>query len=112
MKARRIEKLLVTNSDGKLTGLLTLKDTEQAVLNPTACKDELGRLRVAAASTVGDSGFERSEALIDAGVDIVVIDTAHGHSEGVSLAVERIKRLSNSIQVIAGNVATAEATKA
>ena len=112
MKARRIEKLLVTNSDGKLTGLLTLKDTEQAVLNPTACKDELGRLRVAAASTVGDAGFERSEALIDAGVDIVVIDTAHGHSEGVSLAVERIKRLSNSIQVIAGNVATAEATKA
>ena len=112
MKARRIEKLLVTNSDGKLTGLLTLKDTEQAVLNPTACKDELGRLRVAAASTVGDAGFERSEALIDAGVDIVVIDTAHGHSEGVSLAVERIKRLSNSIQVIAGNVATTEATKA
>ena len=112
MKARRIEKLLVTNSDGKLTGLLTLKDTEQAVLNPTACKDELGRLRVAAASTVGDAGFERSEALIDSGVDIVVIDTAHGHSEGVSLAVERIKRLSNSIQVIAGNVATAEATKA
>ena len=112
MKARRIEKLLVTNSEGKLTGLLTLKDTEQAVLNPTACKDELGRLRVAAASTVGDAGFERSEALIDAGVDIVVIDTAHGHSEGVSLAVERIKRLSNSIQVIAGNVATAEATKA
>ena len=112
MKARRIEKLLVTNSDGKLTGLLTLKDTEQAVLNPTACKDELGRLRVAAASTVGDAGFERSEALIDAGVDIVVIDTAHGHSEGVSLAVERIKRLSNSIQVIAGNVATAGATKA
>ena len=112
MKARRIEKLLVTNSDGKLTGLLTLKDTEQAVLNPTACKDELGRLRVAAASTVGDAGFERSEALIDAGVDIVVIDTAHGHSEGVSLAVERIKWLSNSIQVIAGNVATAEATKA
>lgn len=112
MKARRIEKLLVTNSDGKLTGLLTLKDTEQAVLNPTACKDELGRLRVAAASTVGEAGFERSEALIDAGVDIVVIDTAHGHSEGVSLAVKRIKRLSNSIQVIAGNVATAEATKA
>ena len=112
MKARRIEKLLVTNSDGKLTGLLTLKDTEQTVLNPTACKDELGRLRVAAASTVGDAGFERSEALIDSGVDIVVIDTAHGHSEGVSLAVERIKRLSNSIQVIAGNVATAEATKA
>ena len=95
-----------------MTGLLTLKDTEQSVLNPTACKDELGRLRVAAASTVGDAGFERSEALIDAGVDMVVIDTAHGHSEGVAHAVERIKKLSNTVQVVAGNVATAEATKA
>jgi IMP dehydrogenase len=112
MKKRRIEKLLITDGDGKLTGLLTLKDTEQAVLNPTACKDELGRLRVAAASTVGDEGFERSKALIDSGVDLVVIDTAHGHSEGVSIAVERIKKLSNSTQVVAGNVATAEATKA
>lgn len=112
MKARRIEKLLVTDATGKLTGLLTLKDTEQAVLNPTACKDGLGRLRVAAASGVGDSGFERSEALIDAQVDIVVVDTAHGHSAGVLEAVERIKRLSNHVQVIAGNVATAEATKA
>jgi IMP dehydrogenase len=112
MKARRIEKLLVTDGQGKLTGLLTLKDTEQAVLNPQACKDALGRLRVAAASTVGDAGFERSEALIDAGCDIVVVDTAHGHSEGVAQAVERIKRLSNEVQVIAGNVATAEATRA
>ena len=112
MKARRIEKLLVTDNYGNLTGLLTLKDTEQAVLNPTACKDALGRLRVAAATTVGDSGYERSEALIDAGVDMVVIDTAHGHSEGVAIAVKRIKNLSNSIQVIAGNVATAEASKA
>ena len=112
MKSRRIEKLLVTDGDGKLTGLLTLKDTEQSVLNPTACKDELGRLRVAAASSVGDSGFERSEALIDAGVDIVVVDTAHGHSEGVIAAVDRIKKLSNNVQVIAGNVATAEATRA
>ncbi|KPA22512.1 Inosine-5'-monophosphate dehydrogenase [Shimia sp. SK013] len=112
MRARRIEKLLVHDGQGKLTGLLTLKDTEQAVLNPTACKDELGRLRVAAASSVGDSGFERSEMLIDAGVDIVVIDTAHGHSEGVIDAVRRVKSLSNSVQVIAGNVATAEATKA
>ncbi|MDH5530038.1 MAG: IMP dehydrogenase, partial [Paracoccaceae bacterium] len=91
MKARRIEKLLVTDGQGKLTGLLTLKDTEQAVLNPHACKDSLGRLRVAAASTVGDAGFDRSQALIDAGVDMVVIDTAHGHSEGVARAVERIK---------------------
>ncbi|MEC8572209.1 MAG: IMP dehydrogenase, partial [Pseudomonadota bacterium] len=112
MKARRIEKLLVTDKNGKLTGLLTLKDTEQAVLNPTACKDELGRLRVAAASSVGDSGFDRSEALIDAGVDIVVVDTAHGHSEGVIEAVKRIKALSSKVQVVAGNVATAAATKA
>ena len=112
MKERRIEKLLITDGNGKLTGLLTLKDTEQAVLNPTACKDELGRLRVAAASTIGDEGYERSRELIDSGVDMVVIDTAHGHSEGVSTAVERIKKLSNSIQVVAGNVATSEATTA
>ena len=112
MKARRIEKLLVTDGKGHLTGLLTLKDTETAVLNPTACKDQLGRLRVAAASTVGDAGFERSMALIDAGVDMVVIDTAHGHSEGVAHAVERIKALSNEVQVVAGNIATAEATRA
>ena len=112
MKARRIEKLLVTDNKGKLTGLLTLKDSEQAVLNPAACKDDLGRLRVAAASSVGDAGFERSEALVAAGVDIVVIDTAHGHSEGVAKAVSRLKALSNSVQVIAGNVATGEATRA
>ncbi|WP_270730246.1 IMP dehydrogenase [Shimia sp. Alg240-R146] len=112
MRSRRIEKLLVHDVQGKLTGLLTLKDTEQAVLNPTACKDELGRLRVAAASSVGDSGFERSEMLIDAGVDIVVVDTAHGHSGGVIDAVKRVKSLSNSVQVIAGNVATGDATKA
>ncbi|MGR3812726.1 MAG: IMP dehydrogenase [Cognatishimia activa] len=112
MKARRIEKLLVVDGAGKLTGLLTLKDTEQAVLNPTACKDDLGRLRVAAASSVGDSGFARSEQLIDAGVDIVVVDTAHGHSAGVIEAVQRIKRESNQVQVIAGNVATYDATRA
>ncbi|MEC7760462.1 MAG: IMP dehydrogenase [Pseudomonadota bacterium] len=112
MKSRRIEKLLVVNQSGKLTGLLTLRDTEQAVLNPTACKDDLGRLRVAAATSVGDSGFERTEALIDAGADIVVIDTAHGHSRGVIEAVERAKKLSNEVQIIAGNVATAEATRA
>ncbi len=112
MQARRIEKLLITDGDGKLTGLLTLKDSEQAVLNPMACKDELGRLRVAAATGVGDSGFERSEALVDAGVDMLVVDTAHGHSEGVAKAVERAKALSNQVQVVAGNVATGEATKA
>src|SRR5210317_1821420 len=112
MKERRIEKLLVTDGNGKLTGLLTLKDTEQSVLFPTACKDDLGRLRVAAASTTGDAGFERSEALIDAGVDLVVIDTAHGHSAGVGQAVERVKKAYPNVQVVAGNVATAEATKA
>jgi len=112
MQARRIEKLLITDGEGKLTGLLTLKDSEQAVLNPMACKDELGRLRVAAATGVGDAGFERSEALVDAGVDMLVVDTAHGHSEGVAKAVERAKALSNQVQVVAGNVATGEATKA
>ena len=112
MKARRIEKLLVTDAAGKLTGLLTLKDTEQAVLNPTACKDHLGRLRVAAASTVGDAGFERSQALVDAGADMIVIDTAHGHSSAVAEAVTRAKMLSNEVQIVAGNVATAEATRA
>ncbi|WP_102110128.1 IMP dehydrogenase [Oceaniglobus roseus] len=112
MKARRIEKLLVTDGKGKLTGLLTLKDSEQAVLNPAACKDRLGRLRVAAATTVGDAGYERSQALVEAGVDIIVIDTAHGHSEGVAKAVTRAKTLSNEVQIIAGNVATGDATRA
>jgi IMP dehydrogenase len=112
MESRRIEKLLVVDGDRKLTGLLTIKDIEQAVLNPNATKDDLGRLRVAAATTVGDKGFDRSEALIDAGVDLIVIDTAHGHSISVAQAVERIKKLSNSVQVVAGNVATGEATKA
>lgn len=112
MKARRIEKLLVTNAQGHLTGLLTLKDSEQAVLNPSACKDHLGRLRVAAASGVGDAGFERSQALVDAGVDMIVIDTAHGHSDGVAKAVERAKALSNEVQIVAGNIATGEAAEA
>jgi IMP dehydrogenase len=112
MKSRRIEKLLVTDARGVLTGLLTLRDTEQAVLNPTACKDDLGRLRVAAATTVGDAGFERSEALVDAGVDMIVIDTAHGHSEGVAHAVTRAKKHFGDVQVVAGNVATGAATRA
>ncbi|SCZ58444.1 IMP dehydrogenase [Epibacterium ulvae] len=112
MQARRIEKLLVVDGDQKLTGLLTLKDSSQAVLNPTACKDDLGRLRVAAASSVGDSGFERSKALIAAGVDVLVIDTAHGHSAGVIEAVKRVKAYNDKVDVIAGNVATAAATKA
>ncbi|WP_108502196.1 IMP dehydrogenase [Paracoccus indicus] len=112
MKSRRIEKLLITDGEGKLTGLLTLKDTEKAVLNPLACKDDMGRLRVAAASTVGDEGFERSMALIEAGVDMVVIDTAHGHSAGVARAVERLKAVAGDVQIVAGNVATAEAVRA
>jgi len=111
MRERRIEKLLIVDKDNKLTGLLTLRDLDQAVLNPTACKDEIGRLRVAAATTVGDLGFERSQALIEAGVDLLVIDTAHGHSDGVVRAVERVRKFSSNIQIIAGNVATGEATK-
>jgi IMP dehydrogenase len=112
MEAQRIEKLLVVDDGGRLTGLLTLKDIEQAVLNPLAAKDDLGRLRVAAASTVGEAGFERSVALVEAGVDVVVIDTAHGHSRGVAEAVDRLKRHSNAVQIVAGNVATAEGTRA
>ena len=112
LQSRRIEKLLVVDAEDRCIGLMTVKDIEKSQLNPIATKDELGRLRVAAASTVGDAGFERSAALIDAGVDLLVIDTAHGHSNSVSAAVEAIKKHSNSVQVVAGNVATAEATKA
>ncbi|WP_340109983.1 IMP dehydrogenase [Pikeienuella sp. HZG-20] len=112
MMKRRIEKLVVVDGQGRCVGLLTVKDMEKAVLNPHACKDDLGRLRVAAATTVGDKGFARSEALIDAEVDLLVIDTAHGHSVSVAEAVERVKRLSSTVQVVAGNVATAEATRA
>ena len=109
---RRIEKLLVVDDDYKCIGLITVKDIEKAVTYPDATKDSAGRLRVAAATTVGDKGFERTEALIDAEVDVVIIDTAHGHNKDVSRAVERVKALSNSVQVVAGNVATAEATRA
>ena len=112
MADRRIEKLLVLDEFGKLTGLLTIKDLEQAVLNPNASKDALGRLRVAAASTVGDPGFERTLALIDAGVDIVVIDTAHGHSDSVISAVKRARDVAGKTQIMAGNVATRAATQA
>ncbi|MGE5535823.1 MAG: IMP dehydrogenase, partial [Acidobacteriota bacterium] len=99
---RRIEKLLVVDKDYRCVGLITVKDIEKAVANPNACKDEQGRLRVAAATTVGDKGFGRTEQLIDAGVDVVVVDTAHGHSRLVLDAVNRIKRLSNKVQVVAG----------
>ncbi len=108
----RIEKLLVVDADYRCVGLITVKDIEKAVANPNACKDEQGRLRVAAASTVGDKGFHRSEQLIEAGVDLVVVDTAHGHSQYVLDAVSRIKRQSNKVQVVAGNVATADGAKA
>mgnify|MGYP001164198841 FL=1 len=107
----RIEKLLVVDDAYCCVGLITVKDMEKAQLHPNAAKDAQGRLRVAAASTVGDDGFARSEALVDAGVDLIVIDTAHGHSEHVAKAVSRIKSVSNEIQVMAGNVATAEGAK-
>ena len=112
LHARRIEKLLVVDDDYKCIGLITVKDIEKAVTYPDATKDATGRLRAAAATTVGDAGFARTEALIDAEVDVVVIDTAHGHNADVSRAVERVKKLSNTVQVVAGNVATAEATRA
>jgi IMP dehydrogenase len=108
----RIEKLLVVDADYRCVGLITVKDIEKAVANPNACKDEQGRLRVAAASTVGDKGYDRTEMLLEAGVDLVVVDTAHGHSQHVLNAVSRIKRASNAVQVVAGNVATAEGAKA
>jgi len=109
---RRIEKLLVVDHAYRCIGLITVKDMEKAVTYPDATKDATGRLRVAAATTVGDKGFARTEALVDAELDLVVIDTAHGHNRDVARAVERVKKLSNAVQVIAGNVATAEATRA
>ncbi|MEL6506932.1 MAG: IMP dehydrogenase, partial [Pseudomonadota bacterium] len=108
----RIERLIVVDDTGLCIGLITVKDMDKAQAHPLACKDEEGRLRVAAASTVGDAGFERVEALIDAGCDIIVIDTAHGHSQKVIDQVDRIKKMSNSTQIIAGNVATYDGTRA
>jgi len=108
----RIEKLLVVDDAYRCVGLITVKDIEKAVANPNACKDEQGRLRVAAATTVGDKGFARTEELIAAGVDLIVVDTAHGHSKLVLDAVSRIKRLSNRVQVVAGNIATTEGAQA
>src|SRR5439155_110931 len=108
----RIEKLVVVDDQYRCVGLITVKDMEKAVAHPLACKDSQGRLRVAAATTVGDSGYERTERLIDAGVDLVVVDTSHGHSAHVLKAVNRIKRLSNAVQVIAGNIATKEGAQA
>ncbi len=108
----RIEKLIVVDEDRLCVGLITVKDIEKAQRYPDACKDEQGRLRVAAATGVGDNGRERAEALLDAGCDVIVVDTAHGHSEGVLGAVDAIKRLSNYTEVIAGNVATGDGAKA
>lgn len=108
----RIERLVIVDHDGRCLGLLTVKDMDKAAVHPNAAKDGAGRLRVAAASTVGDAGFERTLALIEAGADAIVIDTAHGHSISVAEAVTRAKKISNSVQIIAGNVATGEATRA
>jgi IMP dehydrogenase len=109
---RRIEKLLVVDDEQRCIGLITVKDMEKAIAYPGATKDGAGRLRVAAATTVGEAGFERSRALIDAECDLIVIDTAHGHNVDVAAAVARIRKHSNNVQIVAGNVATAEATKA
>ncbi|MEL7201365.1 MAG: IMP dehydrogenase [Pseudomonadota bacterium] len=108
----RIERLIVVDDEGRCIGLITVKDMDKAQAHPLACKDEEGRLRVAAASTVGDTGFARVEALIDAGCDVIVIDTAHGHSQKVIDQVDRIKKMSNTTQIIAGNVATYDGTRA
>jgi IMP dehydrogenase len=108
----RIEKLLVVDEDYRCVGLVTVKDIEKATLHPFAAKDAEGRLRVAAASTVGDYGYERAQQLVEAGVDAIVIDTAHGHSQSVLDQVGRIKKISNKVQIIAGNIATREGARA
>jgi len=108
----RIEKLLVVDGDYRCIGLITVKDMEKAQAYPAASKDEKGRLRVAAAVGVGSDGLKRAEALLEAEVDVIVVDTAHGHSRGVLEAVSEVKRLSNACQVVAGNVATGEGAKA
>src|SRR5690606_35692383 len=102
LHSHRIEKLLVIDDARNCVGLITVKDIEKSQLNPFACKDEHGRLRAAAATSVGDDGFERAERLIDAGVDLLVIDTAHGHSQHVLEAVARAKKISNAVKIIAG----------
>jgi IMP dehydrogenase len=108
----RIERLVVVDEEGRCVGLVTVKDMDKAQSHPNAAKDEHGRLRAGAASTVGEDGFRRSMALVEAGVDVVVVDTAHGHSRAVLEAVDRLKRASNRVQVIAGNVATRDGAKA
>ncbi|MDJ0684811.1 MAG: IMP dehydrogenase [Alphaproteobacteria bacterium] len=108
----RIEKVLVVDDDKRCVGLITVKDIEKSAMYPNACKDEKGRLRVAAATGTGAEGLARAEALLDQGCDVIVVDTAHGHSAGVLDQVASVKRLSNYAQVIGGNVATAEGAKA
>ncbi|MBX5236900.1 IMP dehydrogenase [Rhizobium sp. NLR22b] len=112
LHSHRIEKLLVVDAEGRCVGLITVKDIEKSQLNPNASKDAQGRLRAAAAISVGDDGFERAERLIEAGVDLLVVDTAHGHSQRVLDAVVRVKKLSNSVRIMAGNVATYDGTRA
>ncbi|HEV2082658.1 MAG TPA: IMP dehydrogenase [Brevundimonas sp.] len=112
LRTRKIERVIVVDEDQRAVGLITMKDIEKAQAFPSAAKDEQGRLLVGAASTVGDSGFERAMALADAGADVVVIDTAHGHSAQVARVVERIKRENNRLQIVAGNIATYDAARA
>ncbi|HZK99988.1 MAG TPA: IMP dehydrogenase [Caulobacteraceae bacterium] len=112
LRRHKIERLIVVDDDYRAVGLITVKDMEKAEAHPNAAKDSRGRLLVGAASTVGDVGFERSLALIDAGVDVVVIDTAHGHSKQVGDAVRRLSRETNRVQIVAGNVATYEGARA
>ncbi len=112
LRTNKIERLIVVDDLGRAVGLITVKDIDKAQEHPHAAKDEKGRLRVGAASTVGDAGFERSLALVEAGVDVVVIDTAHGHSRQVADAVARLKRETNRVQIVAGNIATYDAARA
>ncbi|HEX7945832.1 MAG TPA: IMP dehydrogenase [Phenylobacterium sp.] len=112
LRRHKIERLIVVDDDYRAVGLITVKDMEKSQAHPDAAKDAQGRLLVAAASTVGDAGYERSMALVDAGVDVVVIDTAHGHNATVAEAVQRVKRESNRVQIVAGNVATYDGARA
>jgi IMP dehydrogenase len=112
LRRHKIERLIVVDDDNRAVGLITVKDMEKAEEHPHAAKDAQGRLLVAAASTVGDAGWERSMALVDAGVDVVVIDTAHGHNADVAKAVQRVKRETNRVQIVAGNVATYDGARA
>jgi len=112
LRKHKIERLIVVDDEFRAVGLITVKDMEKAEAHPHAAKDGQGRLLVGAASTVGDAGFERSLALMEAGVDVVVIDTAHGHSKQVADAVRRLARETNRVQIVAGNVATYDGARA